>query len=106
MGDGPLGCCEELVAVRIEPTQILEVPAPRALVHGRVELEADHVEATGEPGDETAVFASLQALDEAARKAKIKKRLGTEVDPIVREPVRACDVDDRDAEGFRHWSQA
>ena len=86
------------MAVRAEFTQVLEVPAPRSLVDGCVELETDHVEATREPGDETAEVVSLEAPEEAIWKTQIEQRLGAEVDPVTREPVRACDVNDRDAE--------
>lgn len=73
MRDAPAGGGEELAAVRTEFAQILEVPAPGSLVHGRVELEADHVEAIGQPGYEPAVVVSLEALDEAVRQAQIEQ---------------------------------
>ncbi len=95
---GPASCRNELVSVRTEVTQVLEVAAPRSLVHGRIELEANHVEATREPGDQTVVVVSLEAPDEPVRQAKIEQRLRPEIDPVAREPVGARDVDDRDPE--------
>ena len=96
-------CCrEELFTVRTELEQILQVPASGPLVHGGIELEADHVEVTCEPGDEAAIVASIEAPDEAVRKAKIKQRIGTEVDPVTRKAEGARHVDNRDPKGFGH----
>ena len=66
---------EELIAVRTESAQILQVPAPKSLVDGCVELEADHVEAPRKPGDEAAVIMSIEAPEKADREAQVEQRI-------------------------------
>src|ERR1035437_245808 len=87
--EAPAGGGQEFVLIRIELLQILQMPAPRSLVGGGVELEADHVEPARQPGDEPAVVSSFEAAKEAGRQTKVEQRLGAKVDPVVRESVGA-----------------
>jgi len=75
-GEAPARGGQELIRIRSEFLQILQMPAPRSLVGGGVELEADHVEAARQPGDEPAVVAPFKASKEARWQAKIEQRLG------------------------------
>ena len=75
MRDGPARGGEELIAVRAEFGQILQVAAPWSQVDGCVELEADHVEAPRKPGDEAAVIMSIEAPEKADREAQVEQRI-------------------------------
>ena len=105
MGQCPPSRRQKLSTVRAELSQILQVVAAKAEVHGCIELEADHVEPTGEPGDETAVIDTLQALYEAFRKTEVEQRVRPQVDPIACQCVSAGDILDCSGEWLRHRTQ-
>ena len=93
---------EELVAVRPQIAEILKVPAAWALIHGGVELEAHHVEPARQPSDQAAVVARLETRDEAVRQTEVEQGVRAGIEPVVREPERSTDVDDRVPEWCRH----
>jgi len=87
--------------IRTQFSEVLEMPAPRALIHGRVELETHHVEPARKPRPKSSVVVAFQASGEAIGQSEIEQRLWTEVQPIVCEPVCSCDVDGRVAKWLR-----
>ena len=87
--------------IRTQFSEVLEMPAPRALIHGRVELETHHVEPARKPRPKSSVVVAFQASGEAIGQSEIEQRLWSEVQPIVGEPVCSCDVDGRVAKRLR-----
>ncbi len=101
LGAGPARGCEEFLSSGTKASQILEVLAPRPLVHRGVELEADLVLSTGQMQDKTTEDTRVDSFQDVRWQAKVEEGRGSDVQPRFGDPEHERGVHDRALEGRR-----
>ena len=86
MGSGPFGRLEQFIGRGIQLTEIGVVLSDALMVDGRIELEMDLIEATGEMNSQPRpVRSRLDALEEALRKTELEETRRRGIQPRVRQ---------------------